>query len=104
MAPALPTPYAPGLQSLIERATEDLANRFSIPLAEISVAATFEVTWPDSGLGCPQTGMASIQVLTPGYLILLEYNNNKYEYHANMGSYVTFCMNPTSPEPGVPNQ
>jgi hypothetical protein len=104
MAPALPTPYAPGLQSLVERAREDLANRFSIPLAEISVAATSEVTWPDSGLGCQQTGVASVQVLTPGYLILLEYNNNQYEYHANKGSHVTYCMNPTSPEPGSPNE
>ena len=104
MAPALPTPYSPNLQSLVDRAKGDLADRFSIPLAEIGVAAIFEVTWPDSGLGCPQTGMASAQVLTPGYLILLEYNNNRYEYHANMGSYVTYCMNPASPEPGVPNE
>jgi hypothetical protein len=104
MAPALPTPYSTDVQSLIETAKADLVKRFSIPAAGISAAEVFEVTWPDSGLGCSQTGMESAQVMTPGYLILLEYNNNKYEYHANKGTYVTYCMNPAPLNLGVPNQ
>ena len=104
MAPALPTPYDPGLQSLIEKAREDLAARLTAPANEISVAQVFDVVWPDAGLGCMQAGRMSAQVITPGYLILLEYKNNQYEYHANQRDYVIYCMNPGSPDLGTPSK
>lgn len=97
MASPLPTPYQSDLQNLINIATEDMAERFSIPKAEIEVEAAYSVIWPDAGLGCSQSGMASAQVLTPGYLILLEHNDMNYEYHADKGTYVTYCENPSAP-------
>jgi hypothetical protein len=100
----VPTPYSPGLQSLVDAAKKDLSNRFSFPEAEISVAEVSEVIWPDSGLGCSQSDMASAQVLTPGYLILLEYNSNKYEYHADKNSYVTYCVNAIPLNFGLPTK
>ena len=96
------TPSVPGLQGLIEKAKEDLAKRLSITLVDIIVAEAAGVIWPDSSLGCPQKGMAYAEVLTPGYLILLEYANIKYEYHAGKGPDVIFCTNPTPPVPGAP--
>jgi hypothetical protein len=97
MAPPLSTPYQSDLQNLINIATEDLAERFSIPKAEIEVEAAYSVIWPDAGLGCSQSGMASAQVLTPGYLIMLQHNDMNYEYHADKGTYVTYCENPSAP-------
>jgi hypothetical protein len=97
------TPYAPELQGLIVKAKEDLAKRLSITAPEINVAEAAEVIWPDSSLGCPQEGMAYAQVLTPGFLILLEYNYAKYEYHAGKGLGVIYCTNPTLPLPGAPS-
>jgi hypothetical protein len=96
------TPSVPGLQGLIEKAREDLAKRLSITVTEISVAEAAAVIWPDSSLGCPQKGMAYAEVLTSGYLILLEYANNQYEYHAGKGPEVFYCPNPTPPVPGTP--
>ena len=96
------TPIAPGLQALIEKAKEDLAKRLSIPETEISVAEAAGVTWPDSSLGCPQKGMFYAQVLTAGYLFLLEYADRRYEYHAGRGQDVIYCTNPTPPVPGTP--
>jgi hypothetical protein len=96
------TPLAPGLQGMIEKAKEDLAKRLSITVPEINVEVAAEVTWPDSSRGCPQEGMAYAQVLTPGYLIVLEYNYAKYEYHAGKGPEVIYCINPASPLPGAP--
>jgi hypothetical protein len=90
------------MQSLIEKTKEDLAKRLSITMAEIIVVEASEVVWPDSSLGCPQKGMAYLQVLTPGYLILLEYANNQYEYHAGKGLDFIYCTNPTAPLPGPP--
>jgi hypothetical protein len=96
------TPSAPGLQGLIEKVKEDLAKRLSISMAEINVAEASEVIWPDSSLGCPKKGMAYLEVLTPGYLILLEDANNQYEYHAGKGLDFFYCTNPTAPLPGSP--
>jgi hypothetical protein len=103
MPPSLSTPPASDLQGLIEIAMEDLAHRLSIPVTQINLLESAAVVWPDSGLGCSQPGVASAQVLTPGYLILLGYNNNKYEYHANQGTYVTYCANPTPPILSAPD-
>jgi hypothetical protein len=97
MAPALTTPYQADLQNLLEIAADDLARKLSIPKTEIAVKAVFDVIWPDAGLGCSQSGMASAQVLTPGYLIMLQHNNMSYEYHADKGTYVTYCKNPSAP-------
>ena len=96
------TPIAPGLQALVEKAKTDLAARLSIPVIEISLKEAEGVIWPDSSLGCPQKGMAYAEVLTPGYLILLEYADRKYEYHAGKGPEVYYCPNPTPPVPGIP--
>jgi hypothetical protein len=102
MTPSLPTPADRGLQSLIDKAVADLAQRLSIPLDQITLVEVTPVVWPDSSLGCPQPGMVYTQVLAPGYLILLEANDTMYEYHANRATYVTFCENPSPPVPGTP--
>lgn len=44
-----------------------------------------------ASLGCPQPGMVYAEVLTPGYLILLEANNDEYEYHTDLQDTFTFC-------------
>jgi hypothetical protein len=103
MPPSLSTLSASGIQGLIDLAKEDLARRLSISVTQISFIEATEAIWPDSSLGCSQTGMGSAQVMTPGYLILLGYNNKNYEYHTNKGTYVTYCMNPTQPDPGIPD-
>jgi hypothetical protein len=102
MSPSPSTPTASGLQNLIEKAKEDLTQRLSISVTQISLVEATEVVWPDSSLGCPQEGMAYTQVLTPGYLILVEASGKIYEYHANRATYVNFCENPSSPVPGLP--
>ena len=91
-----------GLESLIEKAKEDLAQRLPVSANEINLVEATSVTWPDSSLGCPQEGMVYTQVLTPGYLILLEHGGNTYEYHASSRDYVTTCENPSPPVPGSP--
>lgn len=101
MTPSLPTPADAGLQSLIDKAIADLAQRLSIPAAQISLLEATEVEWSDSSLDCPQPGMAYLQVITPGYRILLEANTQVYEYHSNRVAYVIYCENPTPPIPGA---
>jgi hypothetical protein len=96
------SPTSIGMEFLIEKAKEDLAQRLSITIAEISLAKAEEVVWSNASLGCPQTGMAYADVLTPGYLILLEANDAVYEYHTSKGTEVIYCKNPMPPVEGTP--
>jgi hypothetical protein len=102
MTPIPSMPASPSLQNLIEKAREDLAKKLSITTTLINVLEAKEVTWPDSSLGCPQPGMAYADVLTPGYLIILNANDYAYEYHTSKNTDIFFCENPTPPVPGLP--
>lgn len=99
--PAQPSPSS-GLEFLIEKAKEDLAQRLSISLSQIDLVEATEVVWPNASLGCPQPGMAYAEVLTPGYLILLNADNKEYQYHTSRSTEVIYCENPTPPIPGTP--
>jgi hypothetical protein len=87
------TPTSSSLDVLIEKATADLAQRLSISVTEIKLIEGIEVEWSDSSLGCPQEGMAYLQVITPGYRIALEANGTHYEYHSNKSTLIVFCEN-----------
>jgi hypothetical protein len=78
-------------ESLIEKATEDLAQQLSISISQIHLEDAKEVIWPDASLGCPQPGMMYAQIQTAGYLIKLETNNKIYEYHTDMDNTVILC-------------
>lgn len=91
LTPSMATPPAAGLQNLIERIKEDLAGRLALSETAIEVAEVMEVEWSDSSLDCPQPGMDYLQVITPGYRIVLQANNQSYEYHTNRDAYFVYC-------------
>jgi hypothetical protein len=82
MTQSLPTPADAGLQNLIDKAVVDLAQRLSIPITQITLMEARLVVWPDSSLGCPQPGMAYMQVQVDGLLIRLQAGEQIYEYHS----------------------
>jgi hypothetical protein len=90
-------PVDPGLQDLIERIKDDLANRLTRTKEEISLIEVTEVEWSDSSLDCPQPGMEYLQIITPGYRILLQADNQFYEYHSNRNTYFVYCENESPP-------
>ena len=95
-------PIPPTLQALVEKAKEDLAQRLSIPIAQIDLVEAAGVVWSNASLGCPQPGMMYADVLTPGYLIRLNAKGLTYEYHAGKNSDPFLCENPIPPVPGMP--
>ncbi len=101
MNPSLPTPSTSGLESLIEKAKEDLAQRLSISLDQISLVEATGVVWPDSSMGCPQPGMEYLQVPEDGSLIILKAQENIYEYHKGGRRGLFLCekkyKNPSPP-------
>jgi len=97
MTPTPVTPSPSSLQNLTKKAIEDLAQQLSIPETQIQLVEARDVIWTDSSLGCPQPGMAYADVLTSGYLILLNVNGQSYEYHAGKNSNVFHCSDPLPP-------
>ena len=69
------------LSRLVERATEDLMQATSAASNEITVVSTEEVEWSDTSLGCPEPDGMYAQMITPGYLIVLEAGGESYKYH-----------------------
>ena len=102
MTSSVPTPADAAMQGMIEKAKEDLAQRLSISATEINLVEITEVEWTDSSLDCPQPGMNYLQVITPGYRIVLEAGGQPYEYHTNREAYFVYCENqgpPAIPKP-----
>ena len=81
-------PIDPGL-SLVQTAVADLSDRLDVPPEEITVVEALAVTWPDGSLGCPQPGMAYVQVPVDGSLVVLEAGGRRYEYHG--GDPLVLC-------------
>ena len=69
------------MDPLIQMAKADLAKRLGVPESEIEVLEARAVVWPDAALGCPQPGMAYIQIPFDGGLIVLEVDGQEYNYH-----------------------
>jgi hypothetical protein len=102
MSPDLTTPTRSGPENLIEQSRDDLAQRLAISGNQINLVEVTEVEWSDSSLDCPQPGMEYLQVITPGYRIVLEASGTQYEYHSNRDAYVVYCEStdpPALPKP-----
>ena len=59
---------------------------------DVSLVTVETMQWRDSSLGCPREGVQYLQVITPGYLILLQAGDRQYEFHADTGTAVVLCL------------
>jgi hypothetical protein len=89
--PDLTTTPDPNAQILIQIAKESLAQKLKINVDQIQLSKIETVSWPDASLGCPQMGVMYIQVVTPGFKIILETSGKKYLYHTDNKARVLFC-------------
>lgn len=101
-SPVTPT-LIPGMQALVTKARQDLAQRLSISDSQIMLIEAQEVVWPDSSLGCPQPGMAYLQVPEDGARIIFEVDGSKYSYHTG-GSLGLFLCEMVYKDPYTPSQ
>lgn len=76
---------------LVERARQALAERLGLAQDEVTVSSVESVTWPDSALGCPAPDMMYLQVLTPGYRIVLEVGGTEHTVHTNRTDQIVLC-------------
>lgn len=85
------SPHSPR-EPLVERARADAASRSGISPARVRVIRVEDREWRDSSLGCPTPGARYAQVITPGYLILLEAEGRELEYHADRSGRLVLCQ------------
>lgn len=67
---------------LVGQAIEDLAQRESVPPADVEVLSVEEVVWPDTSMGCPHPDMRYTQVPQDGARIILRARGRQYAYHS----------------------
>jgi hypothetical protein len=70
------------LQSLVDLARVNLAQRLGLDTEAITVQSMEEAEFPDASLGVPEPDRVYAQVLTPGYSIKLVVGAQAYEYRA----------------------
>lgn len=100
-SPAASSDELPMDTPAVQAARTEFATSLGIPLGAVQVVSVQEVTWNDGALGCPQPGQSYIQVLTPGYRIVLEAQGQRAEYHTTQGErpHVIRCDQPVSKRP-----
>jgi hypothetical protein len=73
-----------GLQAdAVLEAQQWLAQRLNVPVAQVTLVQSEQVEWPDSCLGLAQPDEACLQVITPGWRVVVEVNGQTYEIHTN---------------------
>lgn len=75
---------ARGLDVMIEKARQDLAQRLGIDAAAIRLQGTQPHQWADSGLDCPRAEESVVAGPVNGYRLSLKYNSRIYQYHSDM--------------------
>jgi hypothetical protein len=102
-AAGTPGPAAQGTPpaSLLDAVRADAARRTGVQAGSIQVVRTEAREWPDGSLGCPQPGQSYIQVITPGFLLVLRAGGRQLEYHTDATARLTFCRD-TAATPGLP--
>lgn len=91
--PTLPSGLATGEvpPDKVAQAVADLVQRTGADPATVIVVSAQAVEWPDGSLGCPRPGMVYLQVITPGYKLVLETGGQQYNYHAAVDGDFFLC-------------
>ena len=74
---------ARGLDVMMERARQDLAQRLGTDPAKIRLAGMRPQRWDDSGLGCPREGEGVEAEPVNGFKLMLRYSGRVYTYHTD---------------------
>lgn len=96
-----PTPTAtPDPQTVaLNAAVAHLAALTRLPVSEITIISIEAVDWPNNQLGCPVDGVSGIEVVTPGYRIILAARSQQYDYHTDRNGRLILCQSPATPTP-----
>ena len=87
--PSAPTGFEVALELL---AANYLAGKLGVGANELTLVRSNTTDWPDASLGCPKSGKAYAQVITPGYEITFEHEGSSYAVRSNSdASHMISC-------------
>jgi hypothetical protein len=86
--PVVGTPDIPAEMAWL---TAAIAEDLGVPPPTVQVVTMEPRDWPDSSLGCPQPDMLYAQVVTPGYMVLVEVSGERIEYHTDERGTLVRC-------------
>jgi hypothetical protein len=83
------TPIAGGgvPSSLLEAIGDDLG----VAPEAVRIVSVEARDWPDTALGCPRPGEVYAEVITPGFLIVVEADGETIEFHSDQRDNVVRC-------------
>jgi|SRR5919199_4767610 hypothetical protein len=82
---------SPDQQQAVAAALRDAAAHLGVAATDMSVQQVEEREWGDSSLGCPQPGLLYSQVVTPGFLVVINSRGKQLEYHSDTRGRVVLC-------------
>jgi hypothetical protein len=77
---------ARGLDVMMQKAREDLADRLAVDPAKIRIDGMKPQQWADSGMECPIENEPIEPGPISGYRLFLKYDERSYSYHTDMKS------------------
>src|SRR5262245_59833297 len=83
---------AEGQPAVVDEAVRTAAAYVSVAPTDVQVQLVEAREWPDSSLGCPRPGLMYSQIVTPGYLIVLQAGGRVLEYHSDARGRVVLCQ------------
>jgi hypothetical protein len=93
-------PAASGPAAIVEGAVQFAADELDVDPASIQVISVDGVDWNNSCLGAAAPGEMCMEVITPGYRVLLDVDGKEVAVHTNRdGSYMRLA----DPAQGVPS-
>jgi hypothetical protein len=72
-------------------AIDAAAGEADVNRNDVRILSYEEREWPSTALGCPQPGFSYAQVVTPGYLVLLQADGTEFTYHTNLTTGIVLC-------------
>lgn len=75
----------------LEAVIADAARRAGVARSEVQVVRNQTVQWSDGSLGCPEPGMAYIQVIVDGYWVELRAGGKLYDYRLDRQGNFRLC-------------
>ncbi len=72
----------------------DVIQRSGAERSAIVMVREEAVVWPDGSLGCPEPGMAYLQVLIEGYWIVAQVGDVSYDYRVDSSGRFRLCEMP----------
>ncbi len=82
---------SPEAQPAVDAARAAAAVRLGVPADQLTVERAEARDWSDSSLGCPQPGRMYLQVITPGYLVIVAGGGKRLEFHTDARALAVFC-------------